>query len=200
MNLPQAENIAVLVAGIVALSLALKSALGPTVMYVTEQLKSAYPVRDGAGGLVALTVSLVMSAMLAGLAGLLYATPRELPIYLAMGAFVGFFVSAGATESYKASALVNVDKSAAVAEVAGANAAEKALQEKEAALRAMAAKLQAAELARGANALPKGATVTTMTGNGPPTKATVTAGSPGTPATATVEVNGGIGKGFSEAA
>ena len=188
VNLPQAENIAVLVAGIIALSLALKSALGPTVMYVTEQLKSAYPIRDGAGGLVALAVSLVMSAMLAGLAGLLYATPRELPIYMALGLFVGFFVSAGATESYKASALVNVDKSAAVAEVAGANAAEKALAEKEAkeaALRDMVAKLQAAELARGANALPKGDTVKTMPGNGPPT--------------APAEVPR-IGKGFSEAA
>lgn len=127
VNLPQAANIATLVAGIVALSLALKSALGPTVMYVTEQLKAAYPIRDGAGGLVALTVSLVMSGLLAGLAGLLYATPRELPLYVALGVFVGFFVSAGATEAYKASALVNVDKAAAIAEVAKANAEEKAL-------------------------------------------------------------------------
>lgn len=146
VNLPQAANIAQLVAGIVALSLALKAALGPVVMYLAEQIKSAYPVRDGAGGLIALGVSLFMGGLLGLMAGALYRTPTEsLLLYVALGIFAGFFISAGATESYKASALVNIEKSAALAEVKKADAADVAVAEKEAkeiALRAMAAKLQ----------------------------------------------------------
>jgi hypothetical protein len=118
-NLPQAETIAVLLAGIVTLSLALKAALGPTAMYLTEQIKSAYPIRDGAGGLVALCVSLVLGGALGALAGVLSAgtDPGSVTVFVALGMFAGLFVSAGATESYKAAGLTNIDKSAAVVEV-----------------------------------------------------------------------------------
>lgn len=152
VNLPQAANIAQLVAGIVALSLALKAALGPVVMYLAEQIKSAYPVRDGAGGLIALCVSLIMGGLLGLMAGALYRTPTEsLLLYVALGIFAGFFISAGATESYKASALVNVDKAAAISEARKADEAEKAFTEKEtAALAALGKKAQEVERLRGA--------------------------------------------------
>lgn len=190
VNLPQAANIAQLVAGIVALSLALKAALGPVVMYLAEQIKSAYPVRDGAGGLIALGVSLMMGGLLGLMAGALYRTPTEsLLLYVALGIFAGFFISAGATESYKASALINVDKSAAVAEVKAADEADKALSDKQArekALAEAAARLREGEIARGMAAVTE-------------------AGSANAPASATVAVGGQgepprLGKAFSEAA
>lgn len=144
-SLPQADAIAATVAAVVALSLALRAALGTTVMYLTEAIKAAYPVRDGSGGLIALSISMMLGAVLGLLAAMLNATElnSSVSVFVLIGLFAGLFVASGAVESYKASAMVNVDKSAAIVEARKADEFSAKMDAEEAAEKAKAAKVLA---------------------------------------------------------
>jgi hypothetical protein len=104
------NNIAVTVAALVAVALALATAIGPTVMYITEALKKAFNVSDGKGGLVALVMSIILTAILSVVTT--YTTQdsagvREYVAALGVGAVLGIFVGGGAVQSYKAAGSIN---------------------------------------------------------------------------------------------
>lgn len=108
----QFENIAVVVAAIVALSLTLSGALGPSIMLLTESLKSAFNVPSGKGGLVAVCVSVFVCMSLALITAILSVQnveAREYVALLAIGAVVGVFVGSGAIGSHKASGTIDGD-------------------------------------------------------------------------------------------
>lgn len=104
---------------IVAAALALATAMGPTVMYLTEALKKAFHVENGTGGLIALVISILLTAVLAVVTTNLTqegADSKEYLVALGIGAFVGVFVGGGAVQAYKAASSVNptTDVSSAV--------------------------------------------------------------------------------------
>lgn len=102
--------IAATVAAIVALSLTLSSALGPSIMLITESIKSAGIANDGRAGLVAIFVSVFVCSIL-GVITIVVGTPTyrtaDLVAAAIVGAFVGIFVGAGAIRSYKTAVTVN---------------------------------------------------------------------------------------------
>lgn len=107
------NDIATVVAALVAVALALATAMGPTVMYITEALKKAFNVSDGKGGLVALAISIFLTAVLSVVTT--YTTQegasiREYIAALGIGSVIGIFVGGGAVQSYKAAGSINTDK------------------------------------------------------------------------------------------
>lgn len=110
MNNVNINDLVTTVGIIVAAALALATALGPTVMYLTEALKKAFHVENGSGGLIALVLSVILTALLA-VVTVTYtqdgADTGDYLLALGIGAFVGIFVGGGAVQSYKAAGSVN---------------------------------------------------------------------------------------------
>lgn len=110
------SDIAAVVAALVALGLALRSAVGPTLMYLTEAVKSALPISDGKGGVIAVAIGCAFGTALGVVTGLLAdVNGREYAGLAAIGFMAGIFMASGAIEAHKASALVNTDASRAIA-------------------------------------------------------------------------------------
>lgn len=109
----QFQNIAAVVGAIVALALTLQTATGPTVMYLTEALKAAFPNQSGKGGLYAIGVSCTLGAGLGIITAIVTGASGSGYVgFLAIGLFVGLFMAAGAVNSHKAAATVNTTASA----------------------------------------------------------------------------------------
>lgn len=105
----QFDNIAVVVAAVVALSLTLAGSLGPALMLVTEAIKDAFNVGPGKGGLIALVVAIITTTALALITAILSVENASTGDYVALaaiGALVGVFVGAGAINSHKAAATI----------------------------------------------------------------------------------------------
>lgn len=107
MDSQAAENIALVIGIIVAVSLALTQAMGGLVMYLVEAIKQTGKVRDGYSGIVAVVVGVLLGMGLAGLADGMAAEPYGLGTMLLLGAFAGALMAAGAVKTYKASGDVN---------------------------------------------------------------------------------------------
>lgn len=104
------DSIAVTVGAIVAVALALAAAMGPTVMYITEALKKAFHIDNGSGGLIALGISILLTAILAVVTTYMTqeaAATREYVAALGIGAVIGIFVGGGAVQAYKAAGSIN---------------------------------------------------------------------------------------------
>lgn len=109
------EDIAALVVGLVALSLALQAAIGPTVMLITEAIKSATNITNGKGGVLAIVVGMFIGVSIGLLTAIV--SNAETSDYLALavcGLFAGLFMGAGAVTSFKSSGTINTETSMAV--------------------------------------------------------------------------------------
>lgn len=100
------EDIAKVLAAIIAIGLALQSAVGPVVMYITEAIKSAFKPKSGYAGLIALGVAVVLGVVIGVLTA---ATTPDTGVgtYAAFGAIAGVFMAAGAVKTYKAAGSIN---------------------------------------------------------------------------------------------
>lgn len=107
------ENIAAVLAAIIALGLALRSGVGPVVMYLTEAIKDAFKPPAGWGGLLSVVVGIGLGVILGALTALV-TEDSGLGTFMAFGALAGLFMAAGAIESHKASGQINTGASAAV--------------------------------------------------------------------------------------
>lgn len=104
------QDIAALVAALVALGLALQTAVGPTVMFLTEAVKSAYGPSDGKAGLIAAGIGMAIGLCLGLLTAIVTTSDVGQYIGLALcGLFAGLFMGAGAVQNHKAAGSINVD-------------------------------------------------------------------------------------------
>lgn len=109
------QDIAALVAGLVALGLALQAAVGPTVMFLTEAVKASFNTPAGKGGLIAVAVGMAIGLSIGFLTAIVSEAGTGEYIGLALcGAFAGLFMGAGAVKEHKASGSVNTEASAAI--------------------------------------------------------------------------------------
>lgn len=107
------ENIATVLAAIIALGLALRAGVGPVVMYLTEAVKDAFKPPAGWGGLISVLVGMILGITVGALAAL--TTPDTgIGTFMAFGAVAGLFMASGAIESHKAAGDLNTGASAAV--------------------------------------------------------------------------------------
>lgn len=107
------ENIATVLAAIIALGLALRAGVGPVVMYLTEAVKDAFKPPAGWGGLISVLVGMILGITVGALAAL--TTPDTgIGTFMAFGAVAGLFMASGAIESHKAAGQVNQNASATV--------------------------------------------------------------------------------------
>lgn len=102
-----AENIATVLASIVAVSLVLTQVLGGLVVYLVEAIKATGKVKEGYSGLVALVVGMGLGMGLGGLTDRMADDGFSLTTMLLMGAFAGALMAAGAVKTYKAMGEVN---------------------------------------------------------------------------------------------
>ena len=104
------DDLAITVGAIVAVALALATAIGPTVMYLTEAIKKAFHVENGSGGLIATVLSVVLTSILALVTTYLTQVDADTREYIAavgVGAVIGIFVGGGAVQAYKAAGSIN---------------------------------------------------------------------------------------------
>jgi hypothetical protein len=108
------ENIATVLAAIIALGLALQAGVGPVVMLLTESIKDAFRTPSGSGGIISVFVGVLLGILIGCLTAMV--TPDSgLGTYGAFGAVAGLFMGAGAIRSYKASADINTSGSVGIA-------------------------------------------------------------------------------------
>lgn len=107
------DQIATLLAAIIALGLALRAGVGPVVMYLTEAIKDAFKLPDGWGGLMSVIVGIIVGVTLGGLSAAV-TTDSDIGVFMAFGALGGLFMAAGAIETHKAAGQVNPEAGAAV--------------------------------------------------------------------------------------
>src|SRR5688500_14546082 len=94
------ENIATVLAAIIALGLALRSGVGPVVMYLTEAIKDALQPPEGWGGVISVIVGMGLGMTVGALTALM--TPESgMGTFIAFGALAGLFMAAGAIETHK---------------------------------------------------------------------------------------------------
>lgn len=126
-------DLAVVVAALVALSLALQTAAGPTLMYMAEAVKAAFSVPEGKGGIVAIGLGVVMGTLFGGLSALLVPDTNTAAV-MAAGALAGMFMGAGAVQTHKAAGEINPLPTSTVAALESAATSEHALNSDRAAL------------------------------------------------------------------
>lgn len=107
------ENIATVLAAIIALGLALRAGVGPVVMYLTEAVKDALKPPSGWGGLISVLVGMALGVTV-GLLAALTTPDTGIGTFMAFGAVAGLFMASGAIESHKAAGDLNTKASAAV--------------------------------------------------------------------------------------
>jgi hypothetical protein len=110
------EDIAKVVAAIVGLALVLQTALGNQIMLITEALKSAFHVKNGSGGILAIGVSVFACVALALVTAILAVDTGFVGYvaFIAIGAVVGLFVGSGAVSAHKTAGAVNTVTSTAI--------------------------------------------------------------------------------------
>lgn len=119
------QDIAALVAGLVALGLALQAAVGPTVMLLTEAVKAAFNTPPGKGGIIAIGMGCLIGLSLGFLTAIVSDASTAEYIGLALcGGFAGLFMGAGAVKEHKASGSINTEASAAIETTKGLNEQE----------------------------------------------------------------------------
>lgn len=103
-----AENLGIVLAAIVGVSLALTQAVGPLLVYLTEAIKSTGKVKDGYAGVVTLILGMVIGGALGGLTDAMSeADSYSFSTMVALGVFGGALMAAGAVKTYKAMGDVN---------------------------------------------------------------------------------------------
>lgn len=110
------ENIAKVVAAVVGLALVLQTAVGNQIMLITEALKSAFHVKNGSGGVLAIGVAMFTCIALAIVTAVLAVDTGTggYFAFIAIGAVVGLFVGSGAVAAHKTAGGVNTESSAAI--------------------------------------------------------------------------------------
>lgn len=103
-----AENLGIVLAAIVGVSLALTQAVGPLLVYLTEAIKRTGKVKDGYAGVVTLVLGMVLGGALGGLTDAMSeADSYGFGTMVALGVFGGALMAAGAVKTYKAMGDVN---------------------------------------------------------------------------------------------
>lgn len=103
MNYPIAD-IGQILAAVVAVSLALAGALGPSIMLITEALKQALTLPNRVGGLVAMAVSVGLCILLALLTATVAVEAAGWQDYMSLGIvgiLAGILVGASAIRSHR---------------------------------------------------------------------------------------------------
>lgn len=111
MDQQAAENIAVVVGIVVAVSLALTQAVGGLVTYLVEAVKGTGLVKDGYSGVVAIVIGMLLGMGLTGLADGMAEESYSLGTLLLLGAFAGALMAAGSVKTFKAMGDVNTTAS-----------------------------------------------------------------------------------------
>jgi hypothetical protein len=111
MDQQAAENIAVVVGIVVAVSLALTQAMGGLVTYLVEAIKGTGKVKDGYSGIVAILIGMLLGMGLTGLADGMADEGYSLGTMLLLGAFAGALMAAGSVKTFKAMGDINTDGS-----------------------------------------------------------------------------------------
>lgn len=107
------EQIATVLAAIIALGLALRAGVGPVVMYLTEAVKDAFKPPAGWGGIISVLIGMILGVTL-GLLTALTTPDTPLATFMAFGAVAGLFMASGAIETHKAAGQVNARAKTAV--------------------------------------------------------------------------------------
>jgi hypothetical protein len=108
-----AQSLGIVLAAIVAASLALSQAVGPLLVYLTEAVKATGKVKDGYAGMVTLVLGMVIGGALGGLSDAIADESYGFGVMVALGVFAGALMAAGAVSSYKAMGDVNTSAGSA---------------------------------------------------------------------------------------
>lgn len=102
-----AEELAKVAGLLVAASLVLVQVLGGLLMYLVDALKATGKVKDGYSGLVAIVLGIFLGMGLAAITETMVDNSPGMVQMLAIGAFAGALMAAGAVKTYKAVGEVN---------------------------------------------------------------------------------------------
>ena len=116
----EAEQIALVVGVVVAVSLALSQALGGMLTYLTEAIKATGHVPEGYGGIVAMALGILLGMALGGLSDLMAEDSYGMGTMLLLGAFAGALVAANSVKTFKAMGEVNTTPAFAQGRALGA--------------------------------------------------------------------------------
>lgn len=107
------KDLATTIAALVALALVFQAAFGPSVMYITEALKGALHLPEGAGGLAAIVVGMSLGAGI-GLITAIETDNTGKYTSVGFGLVAGLMAGAGAVKEYKAAGSTNIETSHAI--------------------------------------------------------------------------------------
>ena len=102
-----AEELAKVAGIIVAVSLVLVQVLGGLLMYLVEALKATGKIKEGWSGLIAIVLGIGLGMGLAAITDSLVDNSPGMGPMLAIGAFAGAMMAAGAVKTFKAVGDVN---------------------------------------------------------------------------------------------
>jgi len=107
MDIDAGQEMAKVAGIIVAASLVLSQVLGGVLAYLVESIKATGKVKDGWSGLLTLIMGTGLGILLAVTTDLLADNSPGIAQMVALGAFAGLLMSAGAIKTYKAMGEMN---------------------------------------------------------------------------------------------